>query len=72
MNVRKLSLHYVVKYKKIRKMESSEICSVINDQSRGTTAKHLSSDWLHHYKFIIQFAGEKKLKSAKWLIVIIV
>ena len=46
-------------------MESSEICSVINDQSRGTTAKHLSSDWLHHYKFIIQFAGEKKIKIGK-------
>jgi len=42
----------------------SEICIVINDKSlQGTTAKHLSSDGLLHYKFIIQFAGERTFKS---------
>jgi len=55
----------------------SEICIVINDKSQGSVAKHLSWDGLLHYKFVIQFAGEKKLKicehfaklQAKWLIV---
>ena len=42
----------------------SEICIVINDKSsQGTTAKHLSSDGLLHYKFIIQFAGERLLNQ---------
>jgi len=36
---------------------------VINDKSQDSTAKHLSFDELLHYKFIMQFAGEKKLKS---------
>ena len=54
-----------------------EICIVINDKSQGSIAKHLSYDKLLHYKFIIQFAGERiseidqhlaKLQ-AKWLIV---
>jgi len=36
-----------------------EICIVINDKSQGSIAKHLSYDKLLHYKFIIQFAGER-------------
>jgi len=50
---------------------------VINDKSQDGTAKHLSCDELLHYKFAIQFAGEKLFKigehfaklQAKWLIV---
>ena len=45
--------------------------------SQGSIAKHLSWDGLFHYKFIIQFAGERIVKideclaklQAKWLIV---
>jgi len=56
--------------------QQSEICVVINDKSEGSTAKHLSCDGLLHYKFIIQFAGERISKigehlamlQAKWLI----
>jgi len=40
----------------------SEICIVINDKSEGSTAKHLSCDGLLHYRFIIQFAGERIFK----------
>jgi len=40
----------------------SEICIAINDKSQGSTAKHLSYDELLHYKFIIQFAGERLVK----------
>jgi len=48
------------------------------DKSQGSTAKHLSYDRLLHYKFIIQFAGERIFKigerlaklQAKWLIVL--
>jgi len=43
--------------------QQSEICVVINDKSQGSIAKHLSCDGLLHYKFIIQFAGERILKS---------
>jgi len=32
---------------------------VINDKSQDSTAKHLSCDKPLHYKFIIQFVGEK-------------
>jgi len=54
-----------------------EICIVINDKSQGSLPKHLSWDGLFHYKFIIQFAGERIFKideclaklQAKWLIV---
>ena len=54
-----------------------EICIVINDKSQGSIAKHLSYDKLLHYKFIIQFAGERIYEidqhlaklQAKWLIV---
>ena len=56
--------------------QQSEICTVIDDKSQGSIAKHLSCDGLLHYKVIIQFAGEEikigeqlaKLQ-AKWLIV---
>jgi len=55
----------------------SEMCIVINDKSQGNIAKHLSWEVFIHYKFIIQFAGDKKLNlaqhlanlQAKWLIV---
>jgi len=50
---------------------------VLNGKSQDSIAKHLSCDELLHYKFIIQFAGEKNFKigehlpklQAKWLIV---
>jgi len=43
----------------------SEICILILDKSQGNRpiAKHLSCDGLLHYKYIIQFAGERILKS---------
>ena len=41
----------------------SEKRVVIYDKSQGNIAKHLSWDGLLHYKCIIQFASEKKLKS---------
>jgi len=31
----------------------SEICSVINDKSQGSIAKHLSYDGLLHYMYIL-------------------
>jgi len=45
----------------------SEICIVINDKSQGSTAKHLCCDGLLHYKFIIQFAGERNFKIGEHL-----
>ena len=39
----------------------SEICIVINDKCQDSIAKHLSCDGLLHYKYIIQFAGERIL-----------
>ena len=55
----------------------SEICIVINDKLQGSRAKHLSCAGLLHYKFFIQFAGERIFQigehlaklEAKWLIV---
>jgi len=55
----------------------SEICIVINEKSQDSIAKHVSWDGLLHYKFIIQFAGERIFRidkhlaklQAKWLIV---
>jgi len=38
-----------------------------NDKSQDNTAKHLSFDELLHYKFIIQFAGEKFFKISEHL-----
>jgi len=56
-----VSLHYLVKYE-CQNVAQSEICIVTNDKSQGTVAKHSSWDGLLHYKFIIQFAGERILK----------
>ena len=36
-----------------------EIRIEINDKSQDSIAKHLSCDGLLHYKFVIQFAGER-------------
>ena len=36
---------------------------VINDKSQDSTAKLLSYDGLLHYKFIVQFAGERICKN---------
>jgi len=36
---------------------------VINEKSQGSTTKHVRCDGILHYKFIIQFAGERILKS---------
>jgi len=33
-------------------LRQAEVCIVINDKSQDGTAKHLSCDWLLHYKFI--------------------
>ena len=57
--------------------QQSEICIVINDKSQDSTAKHLSYDWLLHYKFVSHCAGERIFKirehlaklQATWLIV---
>ena len=57
--------------------QQSEICIVIYDKSRDSTAKHLSYDGLLHYKFVSHCAGERMFKireqlaklQAKWLIV---
>ena len=57
--------------------QQSEICIVINDKSQDSTAKHLSSDGLFHYKFVSHCDGERIFKirehlaklRAKWLIV---
>jgi len=51
----------------LEKWRQSEICIVINDKSQGSTAKHLSCDELLHYKFIIQFAGERIFKISEHL-----
>jgi len=45
----------------------SEICIVINDKSQDSTAKHLSDDGLHHYKFVIHCAGERIFKIGEHL-----
>jgi len=55
----------------------SEICTVNNDKSQCSTAKHLSYDGLLHYKFVAHCVGERIFKisehlaklQAKWLIV---
>jgi len=62
---------------KSEKWRQSEICSVINDKSQGSIAKHLTCDELLYYTSIIQSAVEKNFKigehlpklQAKWLIV---
>jgi len=55
----------------------SETCIMINEKSQGSIVKHVSWDGLLHYKFIIQFAGERNFRidthlaklQAEWLIV---
>jgi len=42
----------------VRKWSQSEICTVINDKSQSSIAKHLRNDELLYYTFIIQSAGE--------------
>jgi len=49
------------------KWRQSERCIVISDKSQGSTVKHLSCDGLLHYKFIIQFAGERIFKIGEHL-----
>jgi len=57
--------------------QQSEICTVINDKSQDSTAKHSSYDGLLYYKFVNHCAGERIFKirehlaklQAKWLIV---
>jgi len=46
----------------------SKICVVINDKSQGSTAKHFSCERLLHYKFTIQFAGERIFKIGEHLV----
>jgi len=45
----------------------SERCIAINDKSQDSTVKHLSCDGLLHYKFIIQFVGERIFKIGEHL-----
>jgi len=42
--------------------QQPEICIAINDKRQDSVAKHLSSDALLHYKYVIQFAGERIFK----------
>jgi len=61
----------------LEKWRQSEISIVINDKSQSSIAKHLRSDKLLHYTFIIQSADERIFKigehlvklQAKWLTV---
>jgi len=43
----------------VRKWSQSEICTVINDKSQSSIAKHLRNDELLYYTFIIQSAGDR-------------
>jgi len=47
--------------------QQSEICIVINDKSRDSTAKHLSYDASLHYKFIVHFTTERIFKIGEHL-----
>ena len=47
-----------------RKWHQSEMCTVINNKSQGSIAKHLRNDELLYYKFITQSAGESFFKKA--------
>jgi len=49
------------------KWQQSEICIVMNDKSQDSTAKHLSSDELLHYKFVSHCAGERIFKIREHL-----
>ena len=45
-----------------QKWRQSEICIVINDKSQGNIAKHLRTDDLYYYTFIVQSDGERIFK----------
>jgi len=45
----------------------SEICIVINDESRGSIAKHLKNDELFYYTLITQSARERTFKIGEHL-----
>jgi len=60
-------LHYLVKYESQKKWRQSEICTVINDKSQGSIAKHLRNDELLYYAFITQFAGQRIFKIGEHL-----
>ena len=45
------------------KWRQCEICTVINDKSQGSIAKHLKNDELLYYIFITQSAGERNFKN---------
>jgi len=47
--------------------QQSAKCIAINNKSQGSVAKHLSCNELLHYKYIIQFAGERILKIGEHL-----
>ena len=49
------------------KWHHSEICIAINDESQGSINKHLRCDGLLHYKYIIQFSGERIFKIGEHL-----
>ena len=49
------------------KWQQSEICSMINDKSQDSTAKHLSYDGLLHYKFVNYCAGKRIFKIREHL-----
>jgi len=51
----------------VRKLAESEISIVMNDKLQGSIAKHLSCNGLLHYKYIIQFVGERIFKTGKHL-----
>jgi len=51
----------------LEKWRQSEICTVINDKSHGSIAKHLRSDESLCYTFITQSVGERILKIGEHL-----
>jgi len=62
-----MSLHYLVKYERQKKWSQSEICSVINDKSQGSIAKHLWIDELIYHTVITQSAAESIFKIGEHL-----
>jgi len=48
--------------------QQSEICTVINDKSQDSTAKHSRYDELLHYKFVNHCAGERIFKIREHLV----
>jgi len=53
-----MSLRYLVKYE-CQKTGGNLKYVYINGKSQGSIAKNLSFDRLFHYKFFIQFVGER-------------